>query len=287
MTPFEPAAGRGWRIRDAVLPLDRTLVMGILNVTPDSFSDGGRFLDPSAALDWARQMVDEGADLIDVGGASTRPGAAQVPADVEIDRVRPVVERLAADGVVVSIDTMKPEVAAAAIGAGAHVVNDVNALRADGFAELCAEHGVGVVLSHMRGTPRTMQVDPTYDDVVGEVCAFLSGRVEVVASAGVDRAAIAVDPGIGFGKTIDHNLALLDGIGALAGLGHPVVIGTSRKSFLGTMTERPESERDVATAVTSALAALNGARILRVHNVPFGRDAARVADAMVRSRSGR
>jgi len=285
MTPSGRATD-GWWIRDRVLPLDATLVMGILNVTPDSFSDGGLHDTLDSAVAWAQQMAADGADIIDVGGESTRPGADPVPADVEIARVVPVIERLAAQGLIVSVDTMKTEVAGAAIEAGAAIVNDVAALRAHGLAELCGRSGVGVVLTHMLGTPQTMQDDPTYDDVVAEVAEFLLGRVAAAVEAGVDSRAIALDPGIGFGKTVAHNIELIDRIDSLVSLGFPVVVGTSRKSFLGSLLGAPERDRDVATAVTSAVATVGGARVLRVHNVPAGRDAARVADAMVRARSG-
>lgn len=277
-------ADRVWAIRDGWLPLERTLVMGIVNVTPDSFSDGGTFATAREAVAAGLLMVDQGADILDVGGESTRPGASPVPAAEEIDRVVPVIEPLAAAGAVVSVDTMKPEVAEVAIAAGARIVNDVFGLRAQGMAELCAGTGVGVVIMHMAGTPRTMQADPRYDDVVLDVAGFLRERIDAALRAGVAGEAIVVDPGIGFGKTSTHNLELLGGLGTLRSLGYPVMVGTSRKSFLGAITGRELDERDVASAVSAALAVTAGAAVVRVHNVPFGRDAVRVADAMVRRR---
>ncbi|NOY54633.1 MAG: dihydropteroate synthase [Actinobacteria bacterium] len=257
--------------------------MGIVNVTPDSFSDGGRFFDPDEAIALSVRLVAEGADVIDVGGESTRPGAEPVPAAEEIRRVEPVVEALAGEGVVVSIDTTKPEVAHAALEAGASIVNDVSALGAAGMAEAVAESGAGLVLMHMQGTPRTMQANPTYGDVIAEVRDFLVERALFAQDRGISPGRIVIDPGIGFGKTVGHNLALLAHIGVLVETGYPVLIGTSRKSFLGVLTgeERPE-HRDVATAAASALAVAAGASVVRVHNVAVSRPAVQVADAMVR-----
>ncbi|NIA24978.1 MAG: dihydropteroate synthase [Gammaproteobacteria bacterium] len=261
--------------------------MGIVNVTPDSFSDGGRFFDPDEAIALSVRLVADGADIIDVGGESTRPGAEPVPATEEIRRVTPVVAALAGEGIVVSIDTTKPEVAHAALEAGASIVNDVSALGTAGMAEVVAGCGAGLVLMHMQGTPRTMQTNPTYGDVVAEVRDFLVDRASFAQGHGISSDCIAIDPGIGFGKTIAHNLALLADVGVLVKTGYPVVIGTSRKSFLGALTgeKRPE-RRDVATAATSAMAVAAGASVVRVHNVAISRPAVQVADAMVRYGGG-
>jgi dihydropteroate synthase len=256
--------------------------MGVLNVTPDSFSDGGLYLEKSEALAAGREMVAQGAGIIDVGGESTRPGAGPVPADEELRRVIPVIEALAAEGAVVSVDTSKPVVARAAFEAGAEIINDVTAASEGGMSELMGEWGPGVILMHMQGTPRTMQQDPVYQDVVGEVAVFLGDRAHRVIGAGVDPASVAIDPGIGFGKTVRHNLELIDGLGKLAGLGFPVVLGASRKSFLGKLTgiEDPGS-RDQATAVTTALGFERGARVFRVHDVASSLAALRLAAAIV------
>ena len=256
--------------------------MGIVNATPDSFSDGGRFLVEDAAVAQGERLFGDGAHIVDVGGESTRPGAAAVGEAEELRRVIGVVTRLAASGVPVSINTSKPGVAAEAIGAGAAVVNDVKALEAEGMVDLCAATGVGVVLMHMQGDPRTMQGNPTYGDVVAEVGEYLRARIAVAESSGIDRRAIAIDPGIGFGKTLDHNLALLNGLPALAAIGVPVLVGASRKAFLGTLSGLPVEERDVVTAVSSGICVVNGASIVRVHDAGLTRDAVALADAMVR-----
>jgi dihydropteroate synthase len=271
-----------WKLRTRELDLSRGLIMGIVNVTPDSFSDGGLRLDPGDAVAAGREMTDHGAEIIDVGGESTRPGAGSVPADEELRRVIPVVEGLVASGITVSVDTYKPDVARAAVGAGAEIINDVTGAGSDTMAEIMAETGAGVVLMHMLGTPRTMQENPTYGDVVAEVTSLLSERASLLVEAGVDRGRIAIDPGIGFGKTVTHNLALIAGLGELAKLGYPVVLGASRKTFLGKLTgiEDPAA-RDTATAVTTALGFERGARIFRVHDVVSSRAALRVAAAIV------
>lgn len=262
--------------------------MGILNVTPDSFSDGGRWIDTAAAVNRGRELAAIGTDIIDVGGESTRPGAAPVDATEELERVIPVVEALAADGVVVSIDTSKPTVAAAAIDAGAEIVNDVTGLSNPEMIETCAGTGVGVVIMHMLGDPRTMQADPNYEYVVADVAEFLRNRANEAIAAGIDTSRIVVDPGIGFGKTIRHNLALLDSIGTL-GDGWPVMIGASRKSFLGSILDRagrpsaPE-DRDRATDATTAMAIERGASIVRVHDAAGAIDVGRATDAIVRVR---
>jgi dihydropteroate synthase len=258
--------------------------MGVLNVTPDSFSDGGDYLDPSVAIAHGEAMATAGADLIDVGGESTRPGADPVAEADEIDRILPVVSALAARGLAVSVDTSKPAVAEAALAAGAEVINDVTAFGTPGMAATAAAAGAGVVLMHMRGTPRTMQVDPRYDNVVGDVCDFLLGRAAMAAEAGVDPDRICLDPGIGFGKTSAHNLLLLRNLGTFAATGYPILAGTSRKSFLGTLFPGSlPSGRDTATAATVALGVAAGAAVFRVHNVPAAVAAARTADAIVRA----
>lgn len=258
--------------------------MGVLNVTPDSFSDGGAFASADDAVAHGCAMRDAGADIIDVGGESTRPGARSVAADEELARVLPVVAALAGEGVVVSIDTSKPAVAGPCIDAGAEIVNDVTGLRADGMAALCADRGVGVVVMHMQGSPRTMQDDPAYTDVVAEVRSFLLERAETAEAAGIASDRIAIDPGIGFGKTTAHNLALLGGLDALVATGRPVVIGASRKRFLSEILGgRQPAARDVATAATVVTSVLSGGSVVRVHNVPMALDAARTADAIVRA----
>jgi dihydropteroate synthase len=259
--------------------------MGIVNVTPDSFSDGGLFLDPGRAIAHGIELAAEGADILDVGGESTRPGAAAVDAELELDRVGPVVAALAAadgPGVDVSIDTSKSEVAAAALDRGAAIVNDVSALRADpDLAALCAERDCAVVLMHMQGTPRTMQSNPTYEDVVEDVRAFLAERIQTAVDAGVDERRIWVDPGIGFGKTVAHNLELLRRLGELRELGRPIVIGSSRKSFIGTITGRDAGERLGGTVASNVLALAAGADVFRVHDVAEVARALRVAAAIL------
>jgi dihydropteroate synthase len=262
----------------------RTLVMGALNVTPDSFSDGGRYAEAGAAVRRGLEMLAEGADLVDVGGESTRPGAAPVDAAEELRRVLPVVQALATAGAVISIDTVKAEVAAAALEAGAAVVNDVTALGDPEMAGVVARAGAGVVLMHMQGSPRTMQDDPRYGDVVAEVGAFLAGSAAAAAAAGIDPGAICLDPGIGFGKRLEHNLALLAGVPHLAALGYPVLVGASRKRFLADILGPiPPAERDAAAAAAHVLAIAGGATIIRTHNVVVGLQTARVADAIVRA----
>ncbi len=278
-----------WQIRDRVLSTaDHTLIMGVVNATPDSFSDGGYHAARDEAVACGLALWHQGADVVDVGGESTRPGAEPVSADVELGRVVPVVADLVEAGVVVSVDTMKAEVAAAAVAAGAQIVNDVTALRDSEMAAVCAESDVGVVLMHMQGDPGTMQDDPQYGDVVAEVHDYLEKRVEYAVAAGIDRSRLCIDPGIGFGKNFEHNLDLLAGIDTFAGMGLPVLIGTSRKGFLGQILREAGSvtepdERDVATAATVALAIAGGASVVRVHNVSHALQAARTADAMVRA----
>jgi dihydropteroate synthase len=255
--------------------------MGIVNVTPDSFSDGGLFLDPDAAVEHGLELAAEGADVLDVGGASTRPGAEPVPADEELRRVQPVVERLAAAGQRVSIDTTDLAVAEAALDAGATLVNDISAFRfAPELAGLVADRGVACCLVHMRGQPRTMQEEIHYDDVVAEVKAFLEGRLAFVVGEGVGEDRVWLDPGIGFGKTAEHNLELLRRLDELVAIGPPVLIGTSRKSFLGKLTGgRGELERLPGTIATNVIALERGARVFRVHDVAPVADALLVAAA--------
>ena len=259
------------------------VVMGIVNVTPDSFSDGGLSLDRDAALAHGRRLIAEGAAILDVGGESTRPGAAPVSAAEELRRVVPVIEGLAGAGARLSIDTSKAQVAAAALDAGASIVNDVTALRGDPrMAALVAERGCEVCLMHMLGEPRTMQRDPVYEDVVADVRSFLQERLHFAIAAGIAGERIWLDPGIGFGKTIDHNLELLRRLGELVALGRPLVVGTSRKSFLGKITGRPTGERVAATLATNVLALAAGASIFRVHDVAEAADALAVAAATLR-----
>jgi dihydropteroate synthase len=249
--------------------------MGVVNVTPDSFSDGGRWLDPAAAVAHGRTLVSEGAGIVDVGGESTRPGATPVGTGEELRRVIPVVEGLAGAGAVVSIDTMKLEVARASVSAGAAYVNDVSAFRGDpGMAAFVAEAGCGCCLMHMLGEPGTMQDDPRYDDVVDEVKSFLSERVAFAIAEGVSESQIQIDPGIGFGKTVEHNLSLLARLDEIVALGFPVVVGASRKSFLARLIGTQEPQRRLAPTIAANLLAFErGARVFRVHDVQATHDA--------------
>ena len=275
-------------------------LMGIVNVTPDSFSDGGLFLDPGRAVEHARALVEEGADLLDVGGESTRPGARGVSAAEELERVRPVLERLLGPraapaaarpaatgiGVPVSIDTSKVAVAEVALDAGAEIVNDVTAFRVEPqLAALCAERGCEVVLMHMLGTPRTMQQNPVYEDVVDDVKGFLAERIEFATGEGIAEERIWVDPGIGFGKTVEHNLELLRRLGELGDLGRPILVGPSRKSFIGRITGRQVDERVGGTIAASVMALVGGAEVLRVHDVAPVREALEVAEAILGRRA--
>jgi len=262
------------------------ILMGVVNVTPDSFSDGGDWLAPEAAIAHGRELVAQGGTILDIGGESTRPGADAVPEDEELRRVVPVLAGLAGAGARLSIDTSKATVAAAALDAGATIVNDVTALRGDAaMAGLVAERGCELVLMHMLGEPRTMQVAPRYDDVVADVRAFLAERVSFAGSHGIAAERIWLDPGIGFGKTIDHNLELLARLDELLGLGRPLVVGTSRKSFLGAIANgRGPRERLPGTIATSVLALARGASIFRVHDVADVHDALLVATAVLRGR---
>jgi dihydropteroate synthase len=265
----------------------RTLVMGVLNVTPDSFSDGGRYLDPDAAVAHALELVGDGADIVDVGGESTRPGADPVPVEEEIRRVVPVIRRLASEHprLAISIDTRKPEVAAAALGAGACIVNDVSAARNPEMFAVAREAGSGLVLMHMRGDPKTMQEAPHYDDVVAEVKEYLRERIESAEFAGLDPQALCIDPGIGFGKNLEHNLVLLRHLEELAGLGRPVLVGPSRKRFIGAILDLPEGERVEGTAGAVAWAVAHGAHVVRVHDVRQIVRVVRVVDAIARAQA--
>ena len=262
------------------LSLTRPLIMGVVNVTPDSFSDGGKFSSVQAAVAHARQLIDEGADIIDIGGESTRPGAPDVALEDERRRVLPVVEQLAGGAVPVSVDTQKAQLMREAIAAGAAMINDVNALLAPGAVAAVAASDVAVCLMHRKGTPADMQIDPHYDDVVAEVLAFLGDRVRAVRAAGVGAERIVVDPGFGFGKTLAHNLELLRNLDRFNASGAIVLAGISRKLMLGRITGRGVGERLHASVAAALIAAQKGARILRVHDVAATRDALAVLNAV-------
>ncbi len=280
------ASTRTWKVGTSSISLDQPVVMGILNVTTDSFAQSEPYLDVEAAVEAGLEMASDGAGIIDVGGESTRPGADAVPEVVEMARVLPVVERLAADGVAVSIDTSKPGVARAAIDSGAVIVNDVTGLQKSEMRRICAQSGVGVVIMHMKGTPKTMQVDPRYDDVVGEIQSYLAKRAEDAVVAGVAHGSIVLDPGIGFGKTFDQNMELMAHLDSFAASKYPLLIGTSRKGFLREVLAplyggTEPRDRDGATAATVALAVVAGVSILRVHNVRLAVEVAHTVKAMV------
>jgi len=262
------------------LTLERPLIMGVVNVTPDSFSDGGRFFGTQQALEHARVLIEEGADILDIGGESSRPGAEPVGLDEELRRVMPVLEQLAQMTVPVSVDTCKPEVMRCAIAAGAAMVNDINALREPGALEAVAQSQAAVCLMHMQGEPRSMQRDPQYEDVVAEVTAFLEQRVEAAQQAGIARERIVIDPGFGFGKNTGHNLELLQGLSTIAGLGQPVLVGLSRKSLFGKITGKPVADRVSASVAAALLAVERGAALVRVHDVAATRDALLVLNAI-------
>ncbi len=272
-----------WRLHTRSLELTgRPLVMGIVNVTPDSFSDGGRFFEPQAAIDHALQLAADGADLIDIGGESTRPRSQPVSEEEELRRVLPVVEAVCRHvRVPVSIDTSKSTVARAAIEAGAEIVNDVTALSADPrMIDMVRETGVGICAMHMQGTPRTMQDNPTYDNVVSEVFDFLRGVRDRLEAAGINRERICLDPGIGFGKTHDHNLALLANCWRLHELGCPILVGPSRKDFLGHLVKDQEADRTAATIGVACALAAQGVQIVRVHDVAAVRQALQLFDVV-------
>jgi dihydropteroate synthase len=278
-----------WRCRDLDLPVfERAHVMGILNVTPDSFSDGGRYIDRRAAVARAEEMLAEGADIIDVGGESTRPGAEPVSVEDEIDRVIPVIAAIVAEtGAAVSVDTTKSQVARRALEAGAVIVNDVSALRFDPeMTGVLAASGAGLVLMHMLGEPRTMQANPSYTDVVSEVCGALLDWAARAQAAGVRRESIALDPGIGFGKRVEHNLMLLASIESLTRPGYPVVVGTSRKSFIGSVLGLQVEDRVEGTAATVAWAVAHGAQVVRVHDVGQMSRIVRMVEAIRSARPG-
>lgn len=276
----EAEAHAPFRVGDRLVDADaRTLVMGILNTTPDSFSDGGLHDGFEAACAHAAAMRAAGADIIDVGGESTRPGSEPVSVDDEVDRVIPVIRAIAHEGLV-SVDTMKSQVAQHALLAGAHIINDVSALRYDPeMAALLADHGAPIVLMHMQGMPNTMQNDPQYDDVIEDLLSFFHERIEFAMKAGIQESQIIIDPGFGFGKTVAHNYQILRELGRFRGLGRPILLGTSRKRFIGAALEKPASARLFGTAATVAIGISNGAGIVRVHDVAEMIDVVRVSDA--------
>jgi len=278
-----PAKLMRWTAREHVLPIqERVLIMGVLNVTPDSFSDGGRYPDVDAAVARAEAIEADGADLLDIGGESSRPGAQPVSLEEELARVLPVVLALAGRvRIPISVDTTKAEVARRALDAGATIINDISALRGDpGMADVVARSRAGLILMHMQGTPATMQDHPAHAAAGEEIMDFLQSRVDAAVAAGIDRERIAVDPGIGFGKTGEQSLALMGGLAAFLALGRPIVIGPSRKSFVGAVLERPVHEREWGTAAAVAVGVLQGAHVVRVHSVAQMRDVARVAQAI-------
>jgi dihydropteroate synthase len=263
----------------------RTRIMGILNVTPDSFSESGTYYGFDTAVAHARQMVHDGADIIDIGGESTRPGAEAVPLEEELGRVIPVIETLAGTlDVPISIDTYKPAVAERALEAGASIVNDVNGLRDPAMRTLVAERGVASIIMHMKGTPRDMQQNPVYEDVVGEVMERLDGQAEQAIEAGLAPEKIIIDPGIGFGKTLEHNLEIMRRLSEFKSLGYSLVLGTSRKSFIGTILDLPADERVEGTLATLAYGIAQGAHIVRVHDVKAAARAVRMTDAILGKR---
>jgi len=262
------------------LTLDRPLIMGVVNVTPDSFYDGGRHVSTAAAIAHARRLVEEGADLLDLGGESSRPGSEAVSLDQELARVLPVLDGLRDLEVPISVDTTKPAVMRAALAGGAAMINDITALGAPGALEAVAASAAAVCLMHMRGEPKTMQAEPVYADVVAEVRDFLATRIAACVAAGIARERITIDPGFGFGKTVEHNLTLLRGLGAIVALGVPVLAGWSRKSSLGRITGRAAEERLASSLAAALIAVQHGARIVRVHDVAATRDVLAVLDAV-------
>ncbi|HDI79275.1 MAG TPA: dihydropteroate synthase [Desulfobacteraceae bacterium] len=267
--------------------LSRTHIMGILNITPDSFSDGGLYLDTEKAVEHALRLADDGADIIDIGGESTRPYSQRVPLEEELKRVIPVIEGIRRySDIPISIDTYKAEVAKRAIDAGASIVNDITALRGDPLmAEVVRDRQVPLVLMHMKGDPSNMQDNPTYDNLMQEISLFLKERAQYAISRGISEEKVIVDPGIGFGKTFEHNLEIINRLGILQELGYPILIGTSRKRFLGEILNKEPMERDIGTMATVTAAILNGANIVRVHNVKMAKDVVKVADALKKSLS--
>jgi dihydropteroate synthase len=271
------------RLKDSILALgERTLLMGVVNVTPDSFSDGGRFFEQDAALTQAMELIEAGADILDIGGESTRPYAEPVPVDVELQRVLPLIEGVRRfSDIPISIDTVKAEVARQAIAAGVDIVNDVTSLQADAeMVKLVAATGVPVILMHMQGSPETMQVDPHYGSLFSEIIAFLENRIQFATENGVKREQVVVDPGIGFGKTIAHNLMLVRELERFQALNRPILLGASRKRFIGAILNRPVEDREVGTAVIHSFAIAAGVHLLRVHDVALHRQVALMGDAL-------
>lgn len=264
----------------------RTWIMGVVNATPDSFFDGGLHADPASAVAHGLQLVGEGADILDIGGESSRPGSDPVTAEEELRRVLPVLEGLRArTAVLLSVDTTKAEVAEAALAAGADIINDIKAARGDSrIFDRVAAAGAGMVLMHMQGTPKTMQAEPHYDDVVAEVRDFLAGRMSAARAAGVDAESLILDPGIGFGKRVEDNLALIESVDKLAALGRPVLLGVSRKGFIGRILNAPPEDRLEGSIGAALVGLVRGAHILRIHDVKSVGQAARVADAILASR---
>ncbi|MGC8490616.1 MAG: dihydropteroate synthase [Syntrophobacteraceae bacterium] len=271
------------KLRDRVLELgERTLIMGILNITPDSFSDGGRFDDYDRALAHAFEMISAGADILDIGGESTRPGSAPAPVELELERVIPIIREVRKKSdIPISIDTTKAEVARKALEAGADIINDVSSLQFDpDMVGIAARSGAPLILMHMLGIPKTMQVDPFYQSVLSEIIAFLEERMRYALANGVERSQIIVDPGIGFGKTVTHNLTIIRDLDTFSCMDRPLLLAASRKRFLGAILGRPEMERELGTAIVNAFGVAGGAHILRVHDVAFHREAIRVAEAV-------
>jgi len=264
---------------------ERTCIMGVLNITPDSFSDGGKYLDKEKAVQRAMEMARGGADIIDIGGESSRPGAVSISAAEEIERVIPVVEALIGKiEVPISVDTRKSEVAREVLSKGASFINDITALRADGdMAKVIADFDAGCILMHMKGDPGNMQDAPHYDDVIGEISAYLAESIKLAEDSGIDPGKIIIDPGIGFGKTLEHNLLILKNLERFKELDKPIMVGTSRKSFIGKLTGKEADERIFGTAASIAAAILNGADIVRVHDVPQMREVSTIADSVKRA----
>ena len=281
-SPLAPQLSRTRHLRCGrfTIALARPLIMGVVNVTPDSFSDGGRFLETSSAVVHGSELAHQGADILDIGGESTRPGAQPVPVAQELDRILPVLEGLRALDRPLSVDTYKPVVMLAALAAGASMINDINALQSEGALEVVQASDCGVCLMHKQGDPQTMQQDPHYDDVVGEVREFLAQRVVACQAAGVSRDRVVIDPGFGFGKRSVHNLELLRNLRSLASLEVPVLAGLSRKSTLGKITNQPVEQRAIASVTAALLAVQRGAAIVRVHDVAQTRDALRILGAV-------
>jgi len=271
------------KLRGKALELGRrTLIMGVLNITPDSFSDGGRFADYERALARAFELISAGADILDVGGESTRPGSAPVPGPVELERVIPIIRAVReSSDIPISIDTNKSEVALQSLAAGADIINDVSSLRFDpGMARAAAASGAPLILMHMLGAPRTMQINPVYESVISEIIAFLEQRMKFAVKNGIERSQIIVDPGIGFGKTVTHNLNIIRDLDSFSCMDRPIMLGASRKRFIGKILGRPEGERELGTAVVNAFGIAAGAHILRVHDVAFHREAVGLAEAV-------